>query len=167
METLGGEVGQHQGDDVADDGAEEAPADAARHEEDHGPDEGKVPVVPQVDVDGLGAAQAQQHEVDGQAHGDDEGAYQRVVGHRGGGWPAHVEDLQFEVVDVRNALQRRPQGTGEEARDDSQSHESYAHVESALQGLAELDADAHTQDGEDDGHHDGGSQGYDVAKEAF
>ncbi len=46
LELLCRHVGKYEGDDIADDGGEEAPHDAVGKEIDHGSDEGEVPVVP-------------------------------------------------------------------------------------------------------------------------
>ena len=46
LELLGGHVGKDEGDDIADDGGEEAPHDAVGEEIDDGTDECEVPVVP-------------------------------------------------------------------------------------------------------------------------
>ena len=167
LEAFGAHVGQHEGDDVAHDGGEEAPHDAAGHEVDDGADEGEVPVVPQVDVHRARAAQQEQHEVHAQADGNDERAHQRVVGHGGGCGPAHVEHLQLEAVDFDHFTQCGAERRGQQGRHNGEAHEADAHAQAAAEGFGEIDADAYAQDGEDDGHHHGRTETDDVGKDCF
>ena len=96
LETLGGEVGHDEREHVAYDGGKVAPCQTlALHEIDHGAYESEVPVVPQVDVDGARGLGEHHQGVDAQADGYDECTHGGVVGHGGGGGPAHVEDVEL------------------------------------------------------------------------
>ena len=81
LEFLSGNVCKHQSDDVANDSSEEAPCYRTSHEVAYSADEGKVPVVPQVDVDCASAAKQQEHKVNTKADRDDERTYEGVVSH--------------------------------------------------------------------------------------
>ena len=167
LEILGRQVGHHERDDEADDGGEEAPPDAVRREVHHGADEGVMPVVPQVDVHGLGRAQEQQEDVDAQADRDDEGAHGGVVGDGRGRGPTHVEDAEVEVVDVRHRRQGSAQAAGQQGRHDGETDETDAHLQAAAEGFPGFDADADAEDREDDRHHDRGAQSDDIAEYFF
>ncbi len=107
LEFLGGHVCKDEGDDIADDGGEEAPYDAVGEEKDDGTDECEVPIVPQVDVHRACEASEQEQEIDAEAHGDDECAHSGVVCHGCGCRPSHVEDVELEVVDVNHLSECR------------------------------------------------------------
>ena len=112
-----------------------------------------MPVVPKVDVYGAGGFGEEHEKIDAETHRDDECSDGSVVGDRGGCRPAHVEDFQLETVDVDNGVQRRAEGRSEEGCDNRQPHESNANFKAGFKGVAEADADAHTEHGEDYGHH--------------
>ena len=95
LEFLGRDIGQDKRDDIADYGTEESPRERVAGEVDYGADEGEVPVVPEVDVDGARGLGEEHQKVDAQTHGDDERAHGSVVGHRGGCGPSHVEHLEL------------------------------------------------------------------------
>ena len=61
-----------------------------------------MPVVPQVDVNGAGAAEEEKDEIDTKTDGDDERADKGVIGYRGCGRPAHIEHLKLKTVDLYN-----------------------------------------------------------------
>ena len=167
LELVGCEVGKHKGDNVADDGCEEAPQDAVGSKIDYGADEGIVPVVPQVNVDGAGGLGQQHDNVDRQADGDDEGTHRCVVGDGGGCGPTHVEHLELESVEFDNAAQGRAQAAGEQGCDDGETDETDTDEQTALEGFAQLDADAYAEDGENNRHHDGGAETDNVTEYAF
>ena len=105
LEPVGRQVGHDKGEDVTHDSCEITPEKALVEDKiDHGTDEGKMPVVPQVDVDSARSLRDDHEEVDAKTDGDDEGTHSGVVSHRSGSGPAHVEDAEIEREDVLNGL---------------------------------------------------------------
>ena len=121
-----------------------------------------MPVVPQVDVDRAGRLGDEHEQVDTEADGDYERAHGGVVGHGCGCGPAHVEHLELEVIDIDHLVERRAECRGEQGGDDGEADEADTHLEARLERLAELDAYAEAENGEDDGHHHRGPQADDV-----
>ena len=167
LELLAGQVGHHHCDDVADDSGEESPPDVSGSEINHRPDEREVPIVPKVDVDGLGGFGQQHKDVDAQTYRNDERADGRVVRHGSCGGPSHVENLEAKPVDFGHFLQRVAQTARQQCGDHRKPYESDSHQKSAFQRFAELDADTNAQDGEQNGHHHGSSQPNDVTEYLF
>ena len=126
-----------------------------------------MPVVPEVDVDGTSATDKEEQEIDAEADGDYERADESIVGHGGSGWPTHVEDLEFETIDLGNLREGGAKAASEEGGDDAEADETDADVETALESLREIDADADAEDGEDDRHHHGGAEADDIRENSF
>ena len=154
LELLCSQVGHDQCHDVADDGGEVAPQQALVHDKvGHSTDEGKVPVVPQVYVNGACTLREQHQEVHTQTDRDNERTDSRTIGHSGSSRPAHVKDTQLQVVKFRNLTERVTEIIGQQSRYDAKTDEADAHVETALERLAEFHADAQTNNSKEDGHH--------------
>ena len=75
LELPGGEIRHDQCDDVADDGCKEPPPDIVRSKIDYGTDEGKMPVVPEINVDGACRTCQKHEDIYPQANGNDESAH--------------------------------------------------------------------------------------------
>ena len=81
LELPCGQVGHEESDNEADDGGEEAPPYTSAGEIDHSADEGIMPVIPKVDVDGLCRLDKQEQDVDSQTDRDDKCTYRSIIGH--------------------------------------------------------------------------------------
>ena len=96
LELVCREVGHDEGEHIADDSGKVAPSEAlALYEIHHSTDEGKVPVVPQVDVHRAGGLGEHHQGVDTQADGNNESPHGGVVSYGGGGGPTHVENAEL------------------------------------------------------------------------
>ena len=94
-------VSNNQRDDIADNGCHIAPHKLLVEDEiGHGSDEGKVPIVPKVDVHRACGLGDQHQQVDAQTDGDNQSSNGCIIGHRRGGRPSHVEHLQLEVIEA-------------------------------------------------------------------
>ena len=155
LELRGSDVSEYQRDDVAHDGGKIAPGEALAHDEvSHGTDESKVPVVPQVDVERACRFRQEHEHIDAQTDRNDKRAHRCVVGNRRSSRPAHVEDVELEVIEIADRFQRIVEVGGQQSRDDTQAHKADTHIESRFKGLAELHANAEADHREDDRHHD-------------
>ena len=155
LETVGCQVSHHQRDDIAADGSEIAPKQAlVHHEISHGTNEGKMPVVPQVDIHRAGTLRYQQQEIDTQANGDNQCTHRCIVSHSGSSRPSHVKNLQVQVEDLGDGIQRGIEIGCQQSRHDAQSNKTDTHIKTTLKRLAELHADAQADDSEEDRHHD-------------
>ena len=76
-----------------------------------------MPVVPQVDIDGLGGLGEKHQQIHTQADWNDEGADCGVIGHRCSCRPAHIEDLELQSINLHDLGKCRSEGTGQEAGD--------------------------------------------------
>ena len=112
-----------------------------------------MPVVPKINVDRACSLGEEHQQVDSEAHGDDERSHGRVVGNGCGSGPAHVEYMQLQIVDADHRVESRAEAGCEPGGDYRQSHESYTHLKSAFKSVAEFDADAQSEYGEDYWHH--------------
>ena len=154
LELLGCKVGTYQSVYVADDGSEIAPQQAlAHHKVNNGTDECKVPVVPKVDIDSTCGLGDEHEEVYAKTDGDDERADSGVVSHSGCSRPTHVKHVELQMIYLGDALERIVEVGGEQCCDNSQTDESYTDIKTRLEGLAELHADAKTDDGKQYRHH--------------
>ena len=154
MELRGSDVSEYQRDDVAHDGGKIAPGEALAHDEvSHGTDESKVPVVPQVDVERACRFRQEHEHIDAQTDRNDERSHCSVVGNRSSSRPAHVENIELEVIEIADGFQRIVEVGGQQRRDHAQAHETDTHIESRFEGLTELHADAEADHREDDRHH--------------
>ena len=165
LELLRSQVSHHQRDDVAHDGSKITPQHALPHHKiSHSTDEGKMPVIPQIDVHRTCTLRHEQQEIDAKTDGDDERTHSRVVSHSGSSRPSHVKHLQVEVKNLRDAVERAVEVGGQQSRDDAKPHKTDTHIESALESLAKLHANAQTDNGEQDGHHDSSAQSDNIGK---
>ena len=115
LEAVGRKVGTNQRNHVADDGGEVTPQQALVEDEiNHGANEGEMPVVPQVDIHRACGLRDEHQEVDTQADRDDERPHGRVVGHGGGSRPTHIEDVELQMVDLRDSRERVAEVGGEQ-----------------------------------------------------
>ena len=154
LEFLSSEVSHHQRDDIAHDGCKIAPQQTLVEDEVyHRANEGKVPVVPKVDVDGACGLGYHHQEVDAQANRNDQRTHCRVVGHGGSSRPSHIKHAEVETEDILYGLQRIFKVVGKQCRNDTQADKAHAHEKTGFQSLSKLHADAQTNDGEDDWHH--------------
>ena len=145
LELRSGPVGYYQCDDVADDGAKEAPKQTlVSGKVDDTANEGEVPVVPEVDIIRAGGAEQQHHDVHTQADGNDERAHRGTVCHSGGSRPSHVEGIQLQAINFSNLFQNRFQCLGQQTGDDTEADKTYTHKQTAFKGFSKFDTDAKT-----------------------
>ena len=148
------EVGTHKCVDVADDGCEVAPQKAlAHHKVYYSTDECEVPVVPKVDIDSTCGLGDEHEEVDAKTDWDDERTYSGVVSHSGSSRPTHVKHVELQMIDFGDALERIVEVGGKQCCNYSQTNEAHTDIKTRLECLAELHADAKTNDGEEYRHH--------------
>ena len=95
-------VGGYQRQDITDDGSEETPCDVVHRVVDHRADESEMPIVPQVDVDGLCRFGEEHQDVHSEAYGNDECAYRRVVSPGGCRRTSHVEHFEVALVHLHH-----------------------------------------------------------------
>ena len=167
LEFLGCKVGQDKCNDITDNGCEESPRNAVGHKINHRADEGEVPIVPKVDIYGTRATEQQQHEVNSKTNGDNKRAHQCVVSHRRGSRPSHIKYFQLEAVNLNNIVKSRTKRTRKQSRNDTQSDESHADIETAFQGFRKFYTDANAQKSEDNRHHYGCTEADNVTEYLF
>ena len=106
LELISCEVGHYEGDDIAHDSSKITPQQALIHHEiGHGTDKGKMPVVPQVNINGSRELENQHQQIDAQTDGDNQRSYGSTVGHSCRSRPTHVKHLQLQVVKLRDGFQ--------------------------------------------------------------
>ena len=150
----GGKVADDQHDDHVDGGGDTG------HQ---GAGEGEVPVVPDVNVDGLGGVGEQHDDVHHQAQGDDHGANIGGHGDGGGGGPAHVDDRQGEAVPFHHGLGGGAKVLAQQAEDGGDAHQADAHGQTGAERLAGLGSEEDAQQRHPHGHHNRGTQVLDKA----
>jgi len=132
-----------------------SPHKAVGDDGDEGAGEREVPVIPDVNVNGLGRVGEQHDDVHRKAQRDDDGTDDRTHGNGGSGGPADIHDRQRQAEALDHHLDGRRERRAEQRVDDEvQSDEADADREARTQRLAEAGAEAAAEDREDDRHHD-------------
>ena len=155
LKFRGSDICKNQRDDVTHDSGEIAPGEALTHDEiGHGTNESIVPVVPQVNVERARGLRQQHEHIDAQADRNDKRTHCCIVGNRRCSRPAHIEDVELEVIKVTNSFQRIVEVGGQQSCDHTQPHKADTHIESGFESLTELHTDTQADHREDDRHHD-------------
>ena len=154
-----GVVAKDHDDDHVDDGGSEAHHDVVGDDGNEGAGEGEVPVVPDVDVDGLRGVGEQHHDVDNEAKRDDEHADVGAHGDGGGGGPADVNRGQGQAEASDHVGGCRGKRSSQKAVDDEvQADEADADREASTKALAEARTKAAAKNSQEDRHHNGDAQ---------
>ena len=61
--------------------------------------------------------------------------------------------MQVKVIEIHNRIQRGSERGGKKSGHDREPHETDAHFQAGLQRVAEFDAYAYAENGEDHRHH--------------
>ena len=104
---------------------------------------------PKVDIDSTCGLGDEHEEVHAKTDGDDERTYSGVVSHSGSSRPTHVKHVELQMIDFGDALERIVEVGGKQCCNYSQTNEAHTDIKSRLECLAELHADAKTDDGEE------------------
>ncbi len=154
-----GDVADDQDDDLVDDCRRDAKHHIVGDDGHQGTREREVPVVPNVDVGGLGGVGDQHHDVDQQAQRNDDRAHDGAHGNGTGGGPAHVHDAQRQAKALDHCGHAGGQVGAHELVDDQvKANEANANGQTGLKALTKAGAKQNAQDGQDNGHHDRDAQ---------
>jgi len=108
-----------------------------------GTDQGIVPEIPQVNIEGLGDAREQQGEVYNQADGNDPEADVGGKSHCSSGRPAHINDVAGNASVGYHSLGHLSEGSPHQANDEVNAYESYTNGHCSPEGPSNFCAKDH------------------------
>ena len=154
LNQRGGVVAENHDDDHVDDGGDEAHHDVVGDDGHEGAGEGEVPVVPDVNVDGLRGVGKKHHDVDDEAERDDEHTDVGAHGDGGGSGPADVNRGQGQAEAGDHVGGSRGERGAQQAVDDEvQADEANTDGKTGAKALAKTGAEGATKNGQENRHH--------------
>ena len=126
-----------------------------------------MPIVPKIDVDRPGRLGKEHQDIDSETDRNDQRTNRGIICNRRSSRPSHIEYLKLKSIYFHDLAQCRAESAGQKRSNDGKTHKTDSHEQSALESLAEFDADAHTENGEDDRHHHCSTQTNDITEYLF
>ena len=164
LDGFGNPVTEEQRPGGSNSGGKEPQVEILAHDGDQGTDEGEVPEIPDIDIQGLGEPDEQQDHIDQDRDGDD--PQPDLGGKRDGGGrrPANIHNVERGAGILDHRLTDCGQGAPHEADDQVDTDERNTDSDRGAESPAGFSAEDQSNEENDDGQHDSCPK---VIKESF